>query len=146
MKHTLTTIPDLLQLAKALGRERAIVKEIDALRAKLRKSDTHQSLHSWGWSEGPDRKDCTLEIPLADYLRIFADKNPVPALISFDYQSEEDHKKGKRQFFEYPMLLLGSINPKFHVWAKSRTESIWADGWVEWNPPVETVEPEVIAA
>src|ERR1035437_935189 len=96
---TNVSIPMLLQIAKALGQERRLQKQIDHLRKKMAK--TGSLWHSWGWSESAERADITLDIGLADYLSIFADKNPVPALHTFEYESYCEHKKGTRQYFEY---------------------------------------------
>jgi hypothetical protein len=136
---TNVSIPTLLQMAKALARERRLQKQIDHLRKKMAKASTRW--HSWGWSESDTRADVTLDIELADYLSVFAEKNPVPMLQSFEYESHAEHKRGTRQYFEYPAQYIGNVNPKLHVWAKAQTQSVWADGWVEWNPPAETVEP-----
>jgi hypothetical protein len=133
-----------LKTGRQLFAEYELRQKIRKLEEKLRSDakERYWKSCSWNGNKESPRRDVTLDIPLGLYMEMFEGESPVPRLVSFDYESEKDNKKGKKQYFAYPSMFVGSVDANSHVWVEARTDSIWSDDTV----PLETKpEREVVS-
>lgn len=140
----------LLQIGSIILQERALETKLRALQGKRRGLAARTG--SSGMSRGTERVDLSLDIALADYLALFADKDPKPTAGSYESDHHESINgelvvtaRGVKHYMTYPAQFVGTLptKPPTHIWATASTDSAWAAG----DPkPIVTVKPEAVAA
>jgi hypothetical protein len=134
----------ILKYAACHMRERELEAKIKVLRDQMHALRQQRGgWHSSGFSGDATANWLTIQIDLADYLKQYANGNPVPKLCHFNYNEVIDgiEMRGVKQYFYYPPTFAGTLATKplpTHVYATAQTDAIWAEGSLK---PVNDPEP-----